>query len=398
MLFRRPRKPADDTGAAIAEASKQTQQVLILFLIGERPTSGIHNAALGFVLNVIDLYANGAARDAKRPPETPIVFRIVGPYFSGSERSLSLVIDRWTKDRLKDRPSDPARQGPLYRFVIRSGSSNRINRKKFLTDCTAGGTRSPVEVDFKATVHHFDHVIRTLFTFLKEQNGGRDLGKVALLTESDTEFGRAIPEHSDLKRQWGVSSVTRMNFPFHISQVAAAYDATRPVDDKSAPILPRSSSKLRIPFDEIGAPNDVVPSLAPRMTAASEEFNLAKILETISMEDYRYVGIVASDTRDVIFLGGLIREYCPDVQLFTTSADPAAWPPSFSSQLPRHGRGVAGANILDEPTVATRPHAGDVRRHLFMHQGGQGSADATVSLVPRQSDALSTSSSGPASR
>src|SRR5262249_1256489 len=47
LVFRRPRHPElGDTAT--------TQQILIVFLIGERPTSGVHKAALGQAINVID--------------------------------------------------------------------------------------------------------------------------------------------------------------------------------------------------------------------------------------------------------------------------------------------------------------------------------------------------------
>jgi hypothetical protein len=385
MVFRRPRKSYDQSEEALEDVSKQTQQVLIVFLVGDRPTSGLQTRALGFAFNVIDRFTREAGPYRCEPPLAPVEFRILAPYFSGSERSLSLTINHWAQSHRPVRSQPPNVSpgfGPRYQFVVRCGSANRIDRNKFLSDCQSGHSLSEVEVAFAATVHHFDLLMRAIFEFLRAQNGGRDLGKVALLTESDTEFGRGVPERDKIKAQWGVRTLTRMDFPFHISQLAAAYDATRAPNDNGAPILPRSSSKLRIPFDEIGSPSDTVPAMAPRMTAATEEFNLAKILETISMEDYRYVGIVATDTRDVIFLGGLIREFCPDVHLFTTAADLLLGHPDYSPQL----RGMLVASPYPIFSMAQRwdpPHEGDMRRHLFMHQSDQGYYNATVTLVVR---------------
>jgi hypothetical protein len=412
MIFRRPREPYGRSDQALKDVSQQNQQVLIVFLIGDRPTSGLQSRALGYAFKVIDHSTRSAGPFRWRwepplatitlafvfggrvgwsaapfqwePPLAPVEFRILAPYFSGSERSLSLAINRWVRhpEPAKNPQPTSSRFGPRYRFVVRSGAANRIDRKKFLSDCQSGHLDSELKVDFTATVHHFDLLMRATFDYLKEQNGGRDLGKVALLTESDTEFGRQVPERDKINREWGVKTLTRMDFPFHISQLAAAYDATRAPDDKVAPILPRSSSKLRIPFDEIGSPNDTVPAMAPRMTAASEEFNLAKILETISMEDYRYVGIVATDTRDVIFLGGLIREFCPDVNLFTTTADLLLGHPDYSPHL----RGMLVAAPYPVFSMAQRwdpPHEGDMRRHLFMHNSDQGYYNAALTLAVR---------------
>ncbi len=244
-----------------------------------------------------------------------------------------------------------------------------------------------VRVEFDGTLHYFDHVLNGLFGYLKKLNGGKHLGKVALLTESDTEFGRGIeiePEQS--KHFFGVK-VTQMKFPFHISEVAIAYDQHRQADDRKAPppVLARPSSKLRIPFDETGSPRDIVPSLSPAMTAASDEFDTAKILETISLEDYRYVGIVATDTRDVIFLAGLIRDYCPDVQLFSFTGDLLLGHPTYAPQL----RGMIVASTYPMFSMAQRwdpPHKGDTQRHLFMHEADQGYYNATVSLLGQRYD------------
>ena len=226
-----------------------------------------------------------------------------------------------------------------------------------------------------------------LLGYLKTLNGGQPLGKVPLLTESDTEFGRLKIDTERIKEYVGDTKITQMKFPFHISEVAIAYDQHRQADDRKSPppVLPRASSKLRIPFDETGSPRDIVPSLSPAMTAASDEFDMAKILETISLEDYRYVGIVATDTRDVIFLAGLIRDYCPDVQLFSPTGDLLLGHPTYAAQL----RGMIVASTYPMFSMAQRrdpPHRGDTQRHLFMYEADQGYYNATVSLLGQRID------------
>lgn len=233
--------------------------------------------------------------------------------------------------------------------------------------------------------------------FLKDLNGGKALGKVALLTESDTEFGNQKVLSEQFKGPAGShTAVTVMKFPFHISQVAIAYNERDRKDDRSKPELVRPSSRLSIPFDETGNPRNVVPSLSPAMTTATDEFVLAKILETISVEDFRYIGIVATDTRDMIFLAAMIRQYCPDVQIFIASGDLLLGHPRYVSSL--SGKIVATTYPLF--SMAQRwdpPYQGDHRRHLFSHQGDQGIYNATVSLLnegePRSPSITPTTSS-----
>ena len=417
LLFRRPRGDDD---------KDPRQQLMVVFLVGERPTSGVHKAALGEAFNVIDAVRRGGSKfSIRRALGTD--FPIVGPYFTGSERSLSLAIAQWTGRRRGEirravplaswfaegypdpifpklraiksllrlvasnqefsRRTTGSLPFPLWRFSVRSGGANYLDKSKFIEDAGDDG-QGPVLVEFDATVHHFDRVMRGLLHYLRDQNGDWPLGKVALLTESDTQFGNIIAPIVPTARRaarWGHEeegvTITTMKFPFHVSQVAIAYDKNRQADDKApAPALARPSSRLKIPFDETGSPRDIVPSLSPAMTAASDEFDLAKILETIAMEDYRYVGIVASDTRDVIFLAGLIREYCPDVQLFAPAGDLLLGHPTYASQL----RGMIIGSPYPLFSMAQRwdpPYAGDHRRHLFIHESDQGYYNATLSLL-----------------
>ena len=162
--------------------------------------------------------------------------------------------------------------------------------------------------------------------------------------------------------------------------MAAAYNERDRKDDRSTPTLVRPSSRLSIPFDETGSPRDLVPSLSPAMTTATSEFVMAKILETISVEDFRYIGIVATDTRDMIFLAAMIRQYCPDVQIFIPSGDLLLGHPRYVSDL----SGTIVATTYPLFSMAQRwdpPYQGDHRRHLFSHQGDQGIYNAALSLL-----------------
>jgi hypothetical protein len=353
----------------------------VLFLVGETPTLGVHKIPLTKCFDVIARYQLALTAQRECQPPT-IEIRIVGPNFTGSERSLTYVIAEWTNPKRRccfvGKDGSPITD-PKRCFTVRSGSGSRINRTKFREDCGVGEDRPQLEVTFDATVNHNNVVMIRLLALLDSLNGSR-IGKVALLTESDTEFGNRNSRAEPLDYSGLGYEVTEMKFPFHISQVAVAYDQSRQESGRNLPTLARPSNKLRIPFDETGNPRDIVPSLSPAMDSATDEFVLAKILETISTEEYRYVGIIASDTRDVIFLAGLIREFCPDVQLFTTQGDLLLGHPDYAAEL----RGMIVAATYPLFSMAQRwdpPHAGDRRRHLFSHEGDQGYYNATLSLL-----------------
>ena len=116
------------------------------------------------------------------------------------------------------------------------------------------------------------------------------------------------------------------------------------------------------------------------MSTATSEFVMDKILEAVSQEDFRYIGIVATDTRDTVFLAGLIHRYCPDVQVFAPEGDLLVAHPSYSAEL----RGMILASSYPLFSMIQRwdpPYAGDRRRHLFASQENEGTYNATVLLL-----------------
>ena len=89
-------------------------------------------------------------------------------------------------------------------------------------------------------------------------------------------------------------------------------------------------------FEDAGGTGEGVPAQGGAATTAANNAVLANILSTISREQCRYVGVVASDTRDKLFLIRLIREHCPDVRVFVTDGDLLLTHPEYRY----HMRGV----------------------------------------------------------
>ena len=99
-----------------------------------------------------------------------------------------------------------------------------------------------------------------------------------------------------------------------------------------------------------------MPSQGGSTTTATNGQVLSRILSTISREHCRYVGVIASDTRDKLFLIRLIREHCPDVRVFVTDGDLLLTHPEYRYYMRgRHHR-------LDLPARAAEPELGERRR------------------------------------
>jgi hypothetical protein len=392
-------------------------KILVVLLVGETPTTGVHKKAMSTALSIIGAYqACIVEKQAQRVSgTTPVVaadaglmsnadangyeFKIIGPYFSGSAQSLAVVISEWLKDEARrSKPSQKAN----WRFNVVTGSAQRIHGTEFIRLASADPGRATVE--FHSMLNPFDHVMHGLFEYLQKANGEKALDKVALLTESDTEFGSPITDeqirhwlHVDAADKHPHTQVTQVKFPFKISEIALAYDEMGQKRDRNTPSLVRPSSALTIPFDEAGCPRESVPALSPRMSTATSEFVVGKILEMIYTEDFRYIGIVATDTRDTIFLAGLIHQFCPDVQVFAPTGDLLLAHPQYSAEL--RGMIVASTYPLFSAAQRWAPpyHRADRRRHQFSCQEDEGTFNATSWLLlnvesPKKRGPLSTRS------
>jgi hypothetical protein len=120
--------------------------------------------------------------------------------------------------------------------------------------------------------------------------------------------------------------------------------------------------------------------MTPNMTTPAEELVLSRILATISQDGYRYVGIIASDVRDKIFLASVIRDYCPDVQLFTTEGDLMLAHPDYSDYL--RGTVIASSYpLVSRNQLRSFTYGGGARRLQFSNQSDEGIYNAALALL-----------------
>ena len=121
------------------------------------------------------------------------------------------------------------------------------------------------------------------------------------------------------------------------------------------------------------------------MTIATDSLILSNILATIANEDIRYVGIVATDILDVIYLTRLIRENCPDVQIILVGNDLRYTDPQFT--LDFRGTIIVSSYPLDaRAQVWSYPFEGMKERRLFANEFDVGRYNAGLVLLNAVSD------------
>lgn len=250
-----------------------------VLVVGETPKAGLHRKAMGGALAMI-----GGMGWTGTGPQVGVF----GPTFSGTAQSLQAV--------LKDRPS--------WRFRVATGSATAEGLEKGFEDTGA---------DFCRTVLPDPVTVKAALGFL-ERRMGWNLSRMALLREADTAYGMLLGDG----RIEGVS----LPFPSHLSDLRNVRrgDAEKPsAEDKALDNLWKPSRPvmdLNLIDRERTAPVDRVPAFSS-LTPVADDLALSNILETLSREEFRYVGVLATDAKDKLFLAEEIRRYAPGAILFS---------------------------------------------------------------------------------
>ena len=321
--------------------------LLVLLLVPEKPTFGVDKPALAAALNCAC-----SASTARLP------IRILGPTFSGSARSMGIVLDHWRPPSDASEMVEKARsEGPVFRVV--SGSATNRDTKAVLekNDYTTYG----------ATVHADDRLFSTLSFYLKglrrgQRHGSGSQHDVAILTEFTTSYGQGFLDPREL-------DALTLPFPLHIASMLGEKVESATGPKATAP--QKATDKEKEPPE--------VPSLSDP-ARASARLALAQLLTTISLEEIRYVGIVATDVNDKLFLAREIRQFCPNVRLFTFESDILFTDRAWSDVL-RGMLVVSTYPLFNENQAWTARGTGSQRRIQFVSDAAQGIYNATLLLL-----------------
>lgn len=358
LLFRRVHAPGHAGG-------EPDVRLLVVYLVAETPISGIQRTPLTLALSEARTIAEHAAEGESDPPR----IALLGPYFSGSAFSLRHTLLAWARAA-----------GPTTVKIVTGSATHDANRELLAFKDAASG----LGVSFAATVAPDGAVKRRFYAYL--QSLGVDFARVALLTESNTEYGQETESGApasplNAPPEPGIS----ITFPMHISQLRAAYERDKllePFGDSKA--AAQGARTLDLSLEESGRRRDAVASVSA-LSNASDELSLAAILATLSRLRVQYVGITATDVRDKLFLGRQIALNCPGVTLFTLESDILLAHPKYIPYL--RGMLVASSYPLYNRNQVWTPDATPQDFHQFPSSGAEGVFNAALVLLGRD-DAL----------
>jgi hypothetical protein len=382
------------------KSEKGKNSLLVLFLIGETPTAGIHQAALLNALNQTKRMSQGAS-----------TIRLLGPTFSGSATSLAITVRGWLESNAS------------WKVNIISGSATGVDKADFLRRIHPPDMTDRVQ--FAATI---TPGISDLAVFINEYLlPGRSPNqlKIAMLRESNTTYGQGISstnrQRQKLEVEQGLQKIEQdlqkieqdpqkleqerqnlqqelqklkqeqqnlavpileLPFPLHISKLrTAAEKANSEFAKKGSDADPTQRKNVPLRMDENKESADVVPMFS-EVELASRELVLSDLLSTINRERINYLGLVASNVPDRIFLVREIRQHCPNVVIFTLGADILYLHPEARSEF----RGllmVTPYPLFNPNQLWTYPFKGVSNRLQFPLPNAQGTYNATLALFDR---------------
>ncbi|HWM93925.1 MAG TPA: hypothetical protein VN493_24420 [Thermoanaerobaculia bacterium] len=293
-----------------------------VFLVGESPKTGIQKGAFHKALVLARALQSIKGQLASIPRE-PI--RILGPTFSGSMESLRLSLR-------KHLPTGPSKE---IWFEVVSGSATAPDLETFF--------KNP-RVRFSRTVVSDNLLEKRAFGFLERL--GWEGKRTALLIEADTTYGQGFIQRLDLsdkelevtpdkEKAWTPGLVLR--FPSQLAQIRTAREGELGKEEKGkagSELLPTEPTRktLGLSLADQDKPVDIVPQFTPLSTTIND-LALANLLEKISREKARYVGIIATDIQDKLFLAEQLRTLTPNVVLFSFDSHLLDTHPQFAAAM-----------------------------------------------------------------
>jgi hypothetical protein len=362
--------------------------LLVVYLVGETATAGVHKVALRNALDEMTELESSIGR----PDWATRGLQIMGPTFSGSAFSLALTLHGWM-DSLR---------GTLPKIRVLSGSATAIDPCVF-----RGWTGHPENVEYKATVVRDRDALRAFIRYLTDTLGAVNASsphpQIALLSEANTAYGQSASElgsrrTSNLQPRpsptpasgfscppekepdWSPPVILNLTFPLHVSQLRSE------IEKANAERTGKSDDRVVITHDDVPLPKgeraqrevEVVPPFSP-LDAAYSDLVLSKLLTEIQHEPIRYVCLVATDVLDRIFLVERYASTVPmssstlSIQICCTSIPrptsnssvPFSFRPIRSSIRIRPGHSRSGATATDISLRTAPLRAATTRRSRF---------------------------------
>lgn len=320
LVFRH--SPSEDTSKQSGEAGSKSPNGplapyrggLIVFVVGEDPTKGIHTEqftnALAWIDKLKTLNEKNRARTA-----------ILGPTFSGSFPSLAKLLSGGESGKYVRE----VRVSTAH-LAIHSGTANSGTAIREFGALMSGSKLSDLKIDFHGFLERDEAGLERYCGFLGNQSYGADL--IAIVSEDETVYG-GNNHNGGTKDSDGAGPETvckgamRLSYPRDISALRAAYQ-TNSIFNTTAPQQSSDVARGRLPSDLAdpeGQDHDTIRSYAGNQTPLSQEAFLLGIVNALRVGHIQYVILRSTNALDQLFLARYLRRAYPDARIVTDGSD-----------------------------------------------------------------------------
>jgi hypothetical protein len=308
LLMFRKSSPKKKAGSPKNEPTEMKHDYCCVVLVGETPTTGIHNGALRKALEFVVQWQSGVEVKSS----TKDIIRIMGPFHSGSVPRLSQFLKSWK------------RKQSFRAIQIVSGSASATGNRSYFNpeDSVFFQSMAPTEEEMLEVVHKH----------LRER--GIKKSQIALLTESDTTYGIDIVERGEknlkgekvdkkiknqkVQKEQEVQGGLVITYPLSLARMRTELERAA-IEQGESQVAAEIARHKNVTVKEEVSPSaiDVLP-LFSKASTGSSELVLESLIAELSRGDIRAIGLMGTDVNDKLFLARRLRTVFPDIQFFTT--------------------------------------------------------------------------------
>lgn len=276
---------------------------LFLFLVGEKPTTGIDRMQWNNALLWIERHA-----DPSSPEKT---LRVLGPTFSGSVPSMARAV------------IDAGRQKPKNSFadvLLYTGTIRGCSAYEWLNEELQKSSPLPVRT---ADFDENDAVqIDRYFRYLTER--GHSLSEIAILSEDETAYGGLPDNHPQTGSCDPAYAVTNrplhLYYPRDISALRSAYEEQSIFASSDS----ANSTHLVLQPQIVQSTHqdtDTIPTFSGSNLALAQEAQMYGLVDSLSTHGIRFVILRSTSTLDYLFLTRFLHRAYPDAFIVTMGPD-----------------------------------------------------------------------------
>ncbi len=298
LLFHRAKDPA------------LSETPLAIFLVGETPSSGI----------VPRQFASAVCygRSLKRTDAgQSLALRILGPGFSGSFPSLAKLAQEYAPDT-RSLSVRTWTSGLEMQEEFRNTIEHTGGKVAHATTKAEPAVRK-VTVDLETVRTPGVYALKAFISYVRNQ--WSDCNPIILLTEEGTAFGAGTEDNNS--KLDPVRRTYTLRFPRNISTLRNATETDTHFpgfgDDSKRPDMPHNGLTFSLGGDDHASSD--IPVFSKQQSPVAQESVLFSIGSMLKANVVHYVGIVASDPLDTLFLTRYLHSACPNLRIFTLESD-----------------------------------------------------------------------------